>query len=58
MSTQMLRRLLNPRINTRFAVFRPTPGSVTSSSIVDGTRPPKSATSISQHAFTCRALFR
>ena len=35
-STQMFCRLLNARISTRFAVFRPTPGSVSSSSIVDG----------------------
>ena len=39
-STQMLRRLLKPRISTRLAVLRPTPGSVSSSSIVPGTRPP------------------
>ena len=30
--------LLNARIRTRLAVFLPTPGSVSSSSIVDGTR--------------------
>ena len=40
-STQMFCRLLNARISTRLAVLRPTPGSVTSSSIVAGTRPPK-----------------
>ena len=42
-STQMFCALLNARISTRFAVFRPTPGSATSSSIVDGTRPPNVA---------------
>ena len=57
-STQMFCRLLKPRISTRFAVLRPTPGSITSSSIVDGTLPPNRETSISQHAFTYRALLR
>ena len=37
-STQMFRRLLKPRIITRLPVLRPTPGSITSSSSVDGTR--------------------
>src|SRR5918912_85690 len=55
-STQMFFRLLNDRINTRFAVLRPTPGSVSNSSMVPGTRPPKRSTSMRHVSLTCRAL--
>ena len=51
-------RLLNDRISTRFAVFRPTPGSVSSSSIVSGTRPLKRSTRIRHVSLTCFALWR
>ena len=50
-STQMFRWLLNDRISTRFAVLRPTPGSVSSSSIVPGTRPPNRSISRRHVAF-------
>ena len=55
-STQMFFRLLNDRISTRFAVLRPTPGSVSSSSIVAGTRPPKRSTRIRQVSLHVRGL--
>src|SRR5687767_12454144 len=57
-STQIFRGLLNARISTRFAVLRPTPGNMSSSSIASGTVPPKRETSISQQAFTYLALYR
>jgi hypothetical protein len=57
-STQMLSRLENARIKTRFAVLRPTPGSVSNSSIVPGTRPLKRSISMRHVSLTCRALFR
>ncbi len=58
MSTQMLRLLRNARISTRFAVLRPTPGSVINSSSVDGTRPPNFSTSALLVSFTNTALLR
>ncbi|MNL83992.1 hypothetical protein D3C87_2118080 [compost metagenome] len=44
--------------STTLAVFRPTPGSVTSSSRVRGTSPPKSVISFSLSAMTFFALLR
>ena len=43
---------------TTFAVFRPTPGSVTRSSIVSGTRPPKRSTSAAAIPRTLFVLLR
>ncbi|OLD13173.1 MAG: hypothetical protein AUJ01_15500 [Acidobacteria bacterium 13_1_40CM_3_65_5] len=57
-STQMFFRLLKDRISTRFAVFRPTPGSASSSSIVPGTRPPYRSTRMRHVSLTCFALCR
>jgi len=57
-STQMFFWLLNDRISTRLAVFRPTPGSVNNSSIVPGTRPPNFSTRRRHVSFTCFALWR
>jgi hypothetical protein len=56
-STQMLSPLQCARINTRFAVFRPTPGSVNNSAMVDGTRPPNRDTICLHASITCTALF-
>ncbi len=58
MSTQMFSSLLNARIITRFAVLRPTPGSVIISSSVDGTLPPNLVTIILAASFTNTALLR
>jgi hypothetical protein len=52
----MLPALLKPTISTRFAVFRPTPGNVSSSSIVVGTLPPNACTSRAQQSLRYRAL--
>ena len=41
---------------TRFAVFRPTPGSANNSSIDAGTRPSNRETRMSQVALTCLAF--
>ena len=47
---------ISPR--TRLAVLRPTPGSLSSSSMVAGTRPPYCSTSIRAAATISRALAR
>ena len=57
-STQMLSGRRCATMRTRFAVLRPTPGSVSSSAIVAGTTPQKSASSFAHVAFTCTALLR
>ncbi len=58
MSTQMFSWLLNARIITRFAVFRPTPGRVIISSSVVGTLPPNFDTIILAASRTNTALLR
>ena len=55
-STQMFFWLSYARIRTRFAVFRPTPGSVRSYYIVEGVLPPKSFFSLENVALMYRAF--